>query len=130
MKLKFVFIFGFIVLMCFAVVMHFSPCAISDEKLSQGLEKQQITNSDGIYTIHLKVFEENEISFVTFYVTNNEDVVVFESEEQWRIYDFQEIVFDKDDNIIVTTGDIGSEIYYRTSTGSWKKQKNDQGTVL
>ena len=51
-----------------------------------------------------------------------EDQKIFRSEEAWRLWDFKSMDFDENFDIIVQTGDMGTEIY-QFANDTWTLQK-------
>ena len=108
----------FIVLVMAILVVFFS---FPSENSLMELEQTRVSNSDGTLTINLKTYEENDITFVSFYVTDGGNNIIYENTDGWRVWDFHSVTFDENDNIVVSTGDMGEEIYTHNSSGLWYK---------
>lgn len=114
MKFKKIFVISIsviIVLVIFFIGFKFLNDFESNKAYIDEINGTKIMNTQQTYIINLKTFEEADIMFVSFYITDNNDTVIYKSNEQWRLMDFHGIKFNEKNDIIVSTGDIGEELY-------------------
>ena len=55
---------------------------------------------------------------VSFQVENDKDVIVFDANVSWRLWDFKSIELCENHDIIIVSGDMG-EIIYKYNDGTW-----------
>ena len=66
---------------------------------------------NGKYVLHTKILEDKNSRMVTFYITENGEII-FEADESWRISDLKYIGFkDESYDILVESGDVGTSEY-------------------
>ena len=120
-KKVFVYLLTMIIVIGFATLIVIELISITNnKKYFNDINSTKITNNQNTYVINLTTFEKSDIMFVSFYITNN-NLIIYEAEEQWRLLDFHGIKFNDNNDVVVMTGDTGENIYIYT--------KNKEGMI-
>lgn len=84
-------------------------------------KEEAISSNDDKFTLYTKVFDEDNMTYISFYIEESaENKVVFLCEDKYRAYDFKGVEWDNL-NVVVNSGDVGSVEYFYEN-GAWGKK--------